>query len=889
MITNAVIQAFNRGLISPLALARTDIERIALSAEIQTNWMPRVLGSMMLRPGLGYTGTTRSNLVARTLPFIFSARDTARLELTDTILRVWVGDTLISRPTVSAAVTNGGFDTDLSGWTDADETGATSSWVAFFVGGLMGLLGTSFKAAIRKQTVTVSNPNIEHALRIRIARGPVLIRVGSANEGDDYVSETTLATGEHSLSFTPSGNFYIKLFSREPYQVLVDSITVESAGTMQLTAPWLAADLPLIRYDQSGDVVFVACPSYAQRRIERRSTRSWSIVNYEATDGPFLIENVTPITLSPSGVSGNITLTASDSYFKPSNVGSLFSLSSVGQRVDSLLAGDNQYTDPIQVTGIEGGRRFNGNLSGVWTGTLTLQRSIGAPGAWSDVDTYTGNGDFTLLDGLDNLIVYYRIGFKGGDYGSGTVDAVMTFAGGSIVGVVRVTSYTSPTLVNAMVLKSLGGTSATPTWSEGAWSPRRGYPSAVTFYEGRLWWAGKDKIWGSVSDAFASFDPATVGDAGPISRSIGSGPVDSINWLMPLQRLFAGTDSAEKSVRSSSFDEPLTPTNFNIKDTSTQGSAQVAAVKADDVGLFVQNSGVRLYGIKYDTSTYNPDYSSTDYTALIPEVGYPGITLIAVQRQPDTRIHCVRSDGTVAVLVNDSTEKVMCWVEVVTDGYIEDVVVLPGLIESTVYYTVRRTINGSTVRYHEKWALESECQGGTLCKLADSFTAYDGAPATAITGLSHLEGESVVVWADGLDVGLHTVSSGQITLAVAASQVVAGLYYEAPYKSTKLAYAASAGTALTQRKIVKAVGLILQSTHAQGLQYGPDFDHLDDLPSEERGEFIDPDFIWDRYDNDSFTFNGEYDNDSRICLKAAAPRPCTVLAAVLTVQTFDKI
>lgn len=53
---NVPLLAFNRGIISPLALARTDIERLALSAEVQTNWMPRLLSSMMLRPGLGYIG-----------------------------------------------------------------------------------------------------------------------------------------------------------------------------------------------------------------------------------------------------------------------------------------------------------------------------------------------------------------------------------------------------------------------------------------------------------------------------------------------------------------------------------------------------------------------------------------------------------------------------------------------------------------------------------------------------------------------------------------------------------------------------------------------------------------------------------------------------------------
>jgi hypothetical protein len=106
---------------------------------------------------------------------------------------------------------------------------------------------------------------------------------------------------------------------------------------------------------------------------------------------------------------------------------------------------------------------------------------------------------------------------------------------------------------------------------------------------------GTDKIWGSVSDAYTSFDIDTEGDAGPINRSVGFGPVDTINWLLPLGRLIVGRQGAETSVRSGSFDEPLTPTNFTLKDCSTQGSAPVAAVKIDTRGVFVQQSNRRVF------------------------------------------------------------------------------------------------------------------------------------------------------------------------------------------------------------------------------------------------------------------------------------------------------
>ncbi|HRH18069.1 MAG TPA: hypothetical protein PLS22_11520, partial [Aquabacterium sp.] len=317
--------AFNRGLISRLALARADIKRVAMSAQTMYNLIPRVMGSMMLRPGTQYLQETRDNLASRDIPFVFSISDKAGIELTDQVMRVMVDDEIITRPSVTTSVTNGNFDANLGSWTDADEAGATSAWVT---GGYMGLTGNGSANAIRRQQVTVAGANIgvEHALRIVIERGPVVLLVGSTSGGDEYVSQTELATGTHSLAFTPAGDFYIQFQSTLERQTLVDSCNVEAAGDMEIPTPWVAADLGLVRYDQSGDIVYVACDGYQQYQIERRGTNSWSVVLYLANDGPFRTENTGPITLTASSISGNITLTASSRLFVSTHVGAIFSI-----------------------------------------------------------------------------------------------------------------------------------------------------------------------------------------------------------------------------------------------------------------------------------------------------------------------------------------------------------------------------------------------------------------------------------------------------------------------------------------------------------------------------------------------------------------------------------
>ena len=881
--------AFNRGVVSPLALARVDVKRVALSAETQTNWMPRVLGPMSLRPGWKYINSSYANQAARYLPFVFSVTDTALIEVTPNIMRVLVDDALVTRSADAlSTISNGTFTSNLTGWTDMDEGSyATSTWLT---GGYMSLLGDGTLAAIREQSVALAGGG-EHALRIVVTQGVLLLRVGSTSGGDDYISETSLGVGTHSLTFTPLGTFYVRLFNRDDYPTLVDSCEIEAAGVLTLPTPWGASNLSNLRCVQSGDIIFIACNGIRQMKIERRSTTSWSIVNYAPTDGPFLVENLTATTLTASGVTGSITVTASKAYFKSTNVGSLFRLTSAdGVIRGKILSAQNIYTDPVRISGLTADRNLHILTTGVWVATLTLQRSVGTVGSWTDITTYTTNQNIDYNDGFDNQIIYYRLGIKTGEYTSGTAVATLSYPYDTLSGVVKVTAFTDSTTVSAIVLSDLGSTGATSTWAEGAWSDRRGFPSAVAIHEGRMWWAGKDKIWGSASDAYYSYssDDDPLGDASTISRSIGIGPVDSINWLTSAEGLVMGGQGGEFTCRSSSLGEPLTPLNFNIKRGTTIGSAAVDPVVIDAGIVFVDRSKTRLYELTNET--FGATYAIKELTALTPEIGQPEVIRTAVQRKIDTRMHCVRSDGKVVVLVFDKLEEVNCWVPVETSGFVEDVVIIPAEgEEDAVYYSVRRTINGSTVRYLEKWALVSECEGGSANKQADSFIHYSGASTTTITGLTHLEGEEVVVWGNGADLGTYTVASGAITLTTAVTEAIVGLSYTARFMSTKLAYAAQGGSALTQKKRIDHVGLVLRNTHYQGLRYGDSFTTLDDLPLVDAGKITPTDTVWDHYDYDSVEFNGTYDADSRLCLEASAPRPCTVLAAVLSMNTNEKL
>lgn len=881
---NAALLSFNRGEVSRKALARVDVERLRLAAETQENFLPSVLGPMMLRPGLGFVGSVNRDLRSRVVPFVFSNSDVALIELSAGTMRVWVDDALVTRGSVSTNVANGNFSSS-AGWTLSGSTAAIANGVLTLATSSAGALATCY----RPVSVATGDRDKEHALRVIVRRGPIQFRAGSTLGGGDYIDLTTLETGEHSLSFTPSGDFYVQFETSTARQKIIESVAVESAGVMEIATTWSEADLADLRFDQSGDVIFVACKGQRQSRIERRSTTSWSVARYDADNGPFLAANATDITLTAAALTGNTTLTASRALWKATHVGALIRHFSSGQTVTASITAQNIFTSTIRVSGVGTARSFALVINGIAGGTVvTLQRSVtSASAGFSDVQAFSANtSNPNFNDGLDNLIAWYRIGVKAAQFGSGTAIVSLTYSGGGQAGIARVTSIDSALIANVEVLRDLGSTSATDNWSEGEWSDLRGWPSAVTLFDGRLWWAGRDRIWGSVSDDYASFDADTEGDAGPISRSLGSGPVDTINWVLPLSRLIVGREGSEVSVRSSSFDEPLTPTNLTLKDASTQGSTGVAAVKVDTRGVFVEKSNRKVYELAFSPEIQ--DYAAHDLTRLHPDIGLSGFVDVAVQRQPDTMLHFVLGNGEAAILLYDREDQVEAWWRIVTDGAIESVAILPGAIEDKVYYVVKRNIDGFPRRFLEKLARRDDCVGGQISKLADSFVVYEGSATVSIGNLTHLENSELVLWADGKDVGRKTVRNGAIALDAPAARVVAGLPYEAAFKSAKLAYAAVMGTALTQKKRVDHLGLILFDTHCRGLRYGQDFEHLDDMPLVKEGAVVNPDTVFAEFDAAMIELPGHWDTDARLCLKAAAPRPCTLAAAVVAVTTHEK-
>jgi len=865
--------ALNRGLVSKFGLARIDIERIQLSAEVFTNAMPRVLGSAMLRAGLGYKLEPYLNKKAKYLEFIFSFYDTAMLEFTDNIFRPIVDEAAITRPSVTTAISDDEF-TLGTGWTDASDAGATRTYVSNH----LRLNGNGSAKAKATQLVTVVESGTEHGLEIEVTDGTVDLSIGLLVDDEDFLSKVSLGRGIYSFSFTPNANFTVTLSSFNEFGASVNYCRIGSSGDLILATGYSEANLQYLRFDQSADVVFIACNGLTRQKILRYSDRSWGFAEYLPADGAFDVINTTSVTIATSAIKGEVTLTSSIDLFTSEQVDTLVKIDSTGQRVEEDLLALNDVSDSVRVSGLGDERIITRTLSGTWVGDVTWQKKIGdTDGAvWSDVEVKTINFTDSYDDGLDNQIIHYR--FKFTAYTSGTVEVELWNGSGSKSGIARIVSYTNATTVTAYVLKDFGNTDGSDKWRFSI-TPTKGKSYSVAFLDNRLYWSGEDYIFGSIPDDYESFDEDVEGDSGVINRRIGGRSVANINWMVALNDLFLGGDLSEFNARSSDFGEVITPDTINIRSNTTQGSSNgVDAAKVDSAVFFVQSSGRDLYRLTKGDRNVTTNHMGYVIEGLITS----DIVQVAVQRKPDTRIHCRLENGEVYVLVFEEAEEVQAWLKIETDGLVEDIVVLPAQAENAVYYLVNR----DGTRSLERFALESECDATQdLAKCSDSHIAYTGVAITSLTGLDHLDGKEVVIWADGDDRGTATVASGSVALGDSYTNVCVGLYYKAQIKFGKLSQGVQ-GSPLNIGKKVSHIGLTMINAHKKGVKYGEDFTRLDDLPDIEEHDTVTGHHSY--YDEQLIPFDGTYDTDARVCLQMESPKPCTLASLTIRMKANEK-
>lgn len=353
-------------------------------------------------------------------------------------------------------------------------------------------------------------------------------------------------------------------------------------------------------------------------------------------------------------------------------------------------------------------------------------------------------------------------------------------------GYVQVTAYNSATSVDATVLDTLSASTATTTWREGAWSSYRGFPRAVSFFEERLYFGGTDyqpqTLWGSAVSAYNDHTPGTADDdAVNYTMGVARKNQNTIQWLQGHKLLFIGTSGG--TFTAGDANAPLTPSNVRILPQASHGSAYIQPVTISNILLFVSRSRRKLRELSFDFR--DESYRAPDMTLLAEHITRSGIVQLDYAEEPDAILYAVRADGTLASCTYDREQEIVAWNTLPTNGTIESVAVIPATSGTEGYDQVwviaKRTVNGATVRYVE-YLEQYFDNGDSAVDVTDAFFVdaglqYDGVATTTLSGLDHLEGETVQVLGDGAEMPDAVVASGSITLASSVTKASVGLGY----------------------------------------------------------------------------------------------------------------
>ena len=420
-------------------------------------------------------------------------------------------------------------------------------------------------------------------------------------------------------------------------------------------------------------------------------------------------------------------------------------------------------------------------------------------------------------------------------------------------------------------------------------------PSVVSFFEQRLVFGNTNNnpqtLWFSKNGDYSNFTVGTADDDALI-YTIASNQVNAIRFLSATRVLTVGTSGGEY-VLTSTNDGPVTPTTTLIRKYSNYGTAAIEPVQVADVTLFVQRGNRKIREFKFVGDVNTGGYSAPDMTILAEHITNGGIDHMAFQQEPDSVVWCVRDDGTLLGMTYRREEEVVAWHKHVIGGtfnsgqaVVESVATLPtDTGEDSLYMIVKRTINSTTKRYIEKMKLFDFGANTTTAFFVDSGLSYSGGATTTLSGLYHLEGETLQILGNGATHPDKTVSSGGITLDYSSTTAAVGYGYDSEMQTLRIESGSVDGT--SQGKPKRIHGITLRLYESVGVEIGNDASEIDRIFFRDSSMSMDtaiPLFTGDK----DIEFSGGFDDDDRVYIKQGQPLPLTVLAFYPRMNTFDK-
>jgi hypothetical protein len=370
--------------------------------------------------------------------------------------------------------------------------------------------------------------------------------------------------------------------------------------------------------------------------------------------------------------------------------------------------------------------------------------------------------------------------------------------------------------------------------------------------------------------------PGVASDA--IRARIAARNANTIRHFVPLRDLLILTSGAEWLAKSDDSGI-LTPLSVSFQVQGYVGCSNVQPVVTNASVVYAQARGGRVNEMLY---AFEQDgYRTSDISVMAPHL-FDGYTVVqmALQRSPHQTIWVVRSDGVLLGCTYLPEHEVIAWHQHTTTGTFESVACIAEGDFDAVYVIVKRTINGSVRRFVERIADRN------FASRADSFCVdcgltYDGDPTDTITGLQHLEGETVVVLADGGVVNDLVVTDGTITLPSEASLVHVGLAMPNPRGQTlPLAAEVQAAGQGTKKNVNK---VFFRLKDSGGIYAGRTFSDMTALKVRSTEDYDSPPGLQNGMVE--LLITPGWSDDGQVCFEQRDPLPLTVSAMVLEVAT----
>ena len=658
---------------------------------------------------------------------------------------------------------------------------------------------------------------------------------------------------------------YILEFGNQYMRVYKDKGQVLSGGSaFEISTPYLTAELFDIKFAQSADVMYITHPSHATRKLSRTGHTAWTLTTVDFTNGPYLDTNTstTTITASAHTVGTGRTFTASASTFVSTDVDRLIRFRDGYAKVTGFTSATVVTVEIIKDTG-------SASASTDWS-----------LGAFSDTTGHPSCVTFfeqrlVFAATLNNpQTIYFS---KSGDYENmdanigGTVaddDAIVYTIASNQVNAIR---FLSPT--RTLIIGTAGGEFAVYGGGDNdAITPTNIIIKKQSNYGG----ANVDAVPVANATLFLQrakrkirelaynfdVDGYVAPDLTILAEHITQGGITQMAYQEePLSIIYAVREDGELVAVTYQRDQQVVAWHRHIFGGSFgTGNAvceSVAVIPTDldeyEVYVIIKrtiNGATKRYVEVLNTFDFT-ETDNTSFNYLDSQLNYDGVS---------TTLNGDISNSATTITLTDA---------------------------SSFNSSGKIKINKEIIKYTGKSSNDlTGCTRGENLTTAAAHTSGDTVDQVVetLSGLSHLEGQTVSILADGATHPTKTVSSGAISLDRAAKKVKVGLAYTSLLQTMRIDAGSQNGTSQGKTKRIYEITLRLFET--VGVEVGPDLDHMERIPfrssANPMNEGIAP-FTGDK----EVEFRGNYDTDGFIVIRQTQPLPLTVLSVYPRLVTND--